>query len=300
MKTMKAILSVLFVLMLFFAGCSSPPANEQTTATTNAEGDQGTATTQSGAATTNTQTTATTAAAGNGNTNELLNLFKGAVTDYMVVYNIKTTGGPGDSTNADMTQYIKGENKMRMDSSYVMNGQATETRMYLVDKVFTSCSKMAGDWSCMKLSTPNQKDPAETKKEMEDNIKTSSVTRLADRVVIGINTKCYHAVMSITNADPEVRQRIIDAGMENWEATYCISNDGVALYSEAKSGDMTIVSEAKSYKKGTADSDYVPPAEAKDLSSLTGGDGSQGGLSQEDIQKMIEQAKADAAANAGG
>jgi hypothetical protein len=298
---MKTILSVLLVLMLFFAGCASPPANGQTTATTNAEGELGTATTQAGAATTNAQSTATTVASSdNGLTNDLLNLFKGAVTDYMVVYNLKTTGGPGASTDGDMTYYIKGDNKIRMDSSFEMEGKTTESRIYMVDKVFTSCNKMTGTWSCMKISSANQKDPAETKKEMEDNIKTSSITMLADRVIIGINTRCYHAVMSITNADPEVRQRIIDAGMENWESTYCISGDGVALYSESKNGDMVIIQEAKSYRKGTADSDYIPPAAAKDLSSLTGGDGSQGGLSQEDIQKMIERAKADAAANAGG
>jgi hypothetical protein len=289
---MKTILSILFVLMLFFAGCSSPPANEQTTATTNAEGDQGTATTQSGAATTNAQTTATTASAsGNSLTNDVLNLFRGAVTDYMVVYNIKTTGGTTDSTDSDMTYYIKGTEKMRMDSSFEFEGKPSESRMYMVNEVFTSCTKMTGAWSCMKISSSNQKDPEESKKEMEDNIKTSSITRLADRVIIGINTKCYHMVMSITNADPEIRQRIIDSGMENWESTYCISGDGVALYSESKTKDMVFIQEAKSYKKGTSDSDYVPPAEAKDLSSLMGGAGGQpsGGMTEEELKALMEQ-----------
>jgi len=288
----------LLVLMLFFAGCSSPPANGQTTATTNADNGQNTAeTTQARAVTTNAQTTATTAAvSSSGSNNELLNLFNGAVTDYMIVYNVKTSGGTTPSTNGDMTQYIKGDSKMRMDSSFVMNGTTTESRIYMVDKVVTSCTNAIGTWSCMKLPNSNQTDPAQAKKDLEDNIKTSSVTRIADRVIIGINTKCYHVVMSITNADPAVKQRIIDSGMENWDATYCISGDGVALYSEATTKDMTITMEAKSYQKGTADSDYVPPVTPTDLSRLMGGEGSNDTPTQEDYQQMEAQAKADAAA----
>ena len=54
-----------------------------------------------------------------------------------------------------------------------------------------------------------------------------------------------------------------DAGVSSWDSTYCLSPEGVILYSDTRNGDTRMIQEATSYKNSVDDSDLVPPAEPK-------------------------------------
>ena len=277
----KTILLGLIVLTVLFAGCSSQAPTEGTTATTEAGGETA-ETTQAGAATTTAQTTATTAAAGINLGEELTNLLMNANRDYMVTYKVTTSGTNLPETSNVMTYYYKGEDKTRVDSSYSMQGETVQSRFYMVGDTYASCSDMEGTWSCINIPKPNESDPTAS---AENNVEMSQVTRIADKVILGITTRCYHMVMNIESADAQTAQQITDAGLENWEGNYCVTDDGILLYSESMTPSVITAMEATNFKKGTSDSDFVLPAKATDMPTMGAGTG----MTEEEINALMEK-----------
>ncbi len=259
---MKTTLIVSIALMLFFAGCASTQTN-QTTATT-ATGGQKTGTTQSGgqtAETASTEATASTIQATVDNAavnykDRLTNLFA-LVKDYAVTYSVTTQRGNNPPASNQITYYIKGDNT-RLDTTTTRGAKTYETRYYTVDNQSASCTDSSGSWTCSKIRTP--KILADMKDTILDNIQTSTITPLADKVVLGTSAKCYRLVMNLTKKDNAVAKRIIAAGMQKWEGTYCGTDQAAMLYYESTNNNMTITLEATNYKAGTGSSDFTLPA----------------------------------------
>jgi hypothetical protein len=163
---------------------------------------------------------------------------------YMVEYDM-TSSGTGGSTSGVMTQYVKGT-KFRTDTV----AQGVESRTLLLADGMFSCSNQ-GEWTCMKITVPETKDPA---KEAEDNAESSQVTALPSRTIAGVSTKCFRVIVSDGQVD------------------YCLSPEGVPLYMKS-SGEKDGVSysselTAKRYSTSVSDSAFELPAEAQDLSEL--------------------------------
>ena len=186
---------------------------------------------------------------------------KGAL-QYKVAYDI-VTASDGTQTSMQTTQYVKGTNKLRMDSVY----SGVESSTFIVDKVIISCSQSEGAWSCFKLSSQEDATVAATE-DIESNINDYVVVADGTMQVAGTTATCY----KVTGKDIAYYR-------------YCASSDGVPLYvkmegtssGKAYSTEMT----ATSYSKVVSDSDFTPPATPTELPAIgggiTGGAGASGG-----------------------
>ena len=267
----KIFFAVFLVILLTMAGCNSPPeqnaVTDSTIDTQAGQNDNGQtvttvpeekiATTQASAA----QPDETKPAAGTDLKAQLMGLFAGGAKDYMVAYDTTISGDGQPAYTAKMTYYLKGVDKLRMDTLANMPG-AGDSRFYKISGSFITCNKQGADWTCIKIPQQDpSKDPTNQSAEIQKNIETSDITQLPDRVIAGVTAKCYRMIVSV-NTD-EAKQ----SGMSSWDNTYCVSTDGVLLFSDSQSNNTHIVQEATSYVKGVADSEFVPPATPKDLSS---------------------------------
>ena len=267
----KIFFAVFLVILLTMAGCNSPPeqkaVTDSTVATQAGQNDndqtvttvpeEKTVTTQAEG----TQPVETKPAAGTDLKAQLMSLFTGGAKDYMVAYDTTISGDGQPDYTAKMTYYLKGEDKFRMDTFANMPG-AGDSRFYKVSGSFIMCNKQGADWSCIKMPQQDpSKDPKKQTEEIQKNIETSEITQLPDRVIAGTNAKCYKMIVSVNTAEAKA------SGMSSFESIYCVSADGVLLFSDSKNNNMHIVQEATSYVKGVADSEFVPPATPKDLAS---------------------------------
>ncbi len=262
----NVLFAVFLVTLLINAGCNSPPQQAALqTSTTQAAGQENagqTVTTVAGAKTVT--TVANTQATGNSGTGTDLNaqvksLFQNGAKEYMVAYDTTMTGGAQNSYNGQMAYYVKAD-KLRMDTLAQTQGLG-ESRVYLSSNVYIVCNKQGAAWSCIKMPQQDtSQDPKKQADVIQKSIDTSVVSQLTDRVIVGVTAKCYKVTISATaNGVP--------GGMPSGDYTYCISPDGVLLYSESNSGGMHVVQEATNYKTSVSDSDFVPPAEPIDLTA---------------------------------
>ncbi len=271
----NVLFAVFLAALLITAGCNSPPeqSTQQTTSTQGADqGNAGqTVTTAAGgnAVTTEaitvstsastTQTTANPSAATDLNA-QLKSLLQNGANEYMVAYDTTMSGSAQNNYNGEMDYYVKGDN-VRVDTLIQVQGMG-ESRFYLLSNNYVICSKQGSDWTCMKMPPQNNSnDPKKQSEEIQKSIDKSVVVQLSDRLIAGVTAKCYKITVSATASD--VSQGIMPSG----EYTYCISPDGVFLYSEGTTEGVHIVQQAKSYTTSVPDSDFVPPAEPTDLTA---------------------------------
>jgi hypothetical protein len=174
---------------------------------------------------------------------------------WKIAYDLKSSA-QGEQTTMQMTQYMKGEQKFRTD----MTVQGMESRMYMVNEVYTMCTKSDGNWACFK-SEPSKDTTASTEKwedSYEEDTTKYNIVEDGTKNVAGVSTKCFK-ITEISNTKATVR--------------YCFANDGAPLYMFFTDGENTSEMIATSYTKSVSDSDFNPPAEAQDMSAMYGGAG---------------------------
>lgn len=164
--------------------------------------------------------------------------------EYTVTYGM-TGSSQGSTVNYQMTQYFGGTDRFRMDSA---NG-GTETRTYLMDKKFYTCTKQGGNWICMSMSSQTD-SPNKQFDDIANNPDKYTVTSDGTKNVAGTTAKCYKIVTPQGN----VRQ--------------CFSNEGVPLYMETSFQGGSMKMEATSYKASVSASDFTLPAEPTDLNAM--------------------------------
>jgi hypothetical protein len=265
---MKKIIAVLLVILLTIAGCTSPPKQDAVKDTTpgqettqNEDGQTVTTVLEKETATTQAKPSDDKPNVATDLKTQLKSLFSSAALEYTVAYDTTMSGAGQPEYKAQMTYYLKGQNKMRVDTLANMAG-AGESRFYMIDGSFIMCNKQGEAWNCIKI--PQQESSQDPKKQAEDiqnNIDMSEITQLPDRIIAGVTAKCYKMVVTVTT------QEARNSGMSTWDNTYCLSPEGVLLYSDSNNQNMHVIQEATSYKTSVADSDLVPPVEPKDLVS---------------------------------
>ncbi|MEM2137849.1 MAG: hypothetical protein QW568_02070 [Candidatus Anstonellaceae archaeon] len=174
----------------------------------------------------------------------LLGLF-GLNSGWKATYELSGTGMQGVS---EMTQYVKGIGKIRIDAT----ASNIELRTYFLGSDMYSCTKQ-GSWGCLKFSVPKteQTDSSQLsydlKNKLKENAAKYSVSADGTMQVAGVTATCFR----VTSDEANVR--------------YCVSPEGVPLYmlttakSEGKNAEFLM--KAKSYSTSVSDSDFALPAE---------------------------------------
>ncbi len=179
---------------------------------------------------------------------ELKNIFsKKDSLEYKVSHTTKLTG----TGEQKMTQYIKGEN-MRVD----MIIEDIETRTYILgtSSMYT-CSKPEGEWSCIGFDTPQESSTSDQAlTDFTEETDLYEIKYLSTRNIAGTSAKCF----SMKNT------------AENVAIEYCISPEGVPLYTKTTMNEITMEMTATSYSTSVSDSDFTLPAEPVDMSNLMG------------------------------
>jgi uncharacterized protein YcfL len=222
---------LLFLVVLLLTACSS---NNGTTATT-LSGQSATTLADSVTATT---LATTTPLQGADASTELINSMKmKANIQWKAVYDISAAG-----KSYEMTQYIKGLKRFRTDMSL----QGMESRTYMVDDVYSSCTKVMDKWNCFKIDVPKQD---ESDKAIQSNPTDYTIVADGTMNVAGTTAKCF----KVTGLKIEGTFR------------YCYSNEGVLLYTKMQTAQATTEMTAKSYTTSVSDSEFVLPAEATQM-----------------------------------
>lgn len=257
--TGNVLFAIFLVTLLLAAGCNSPPKeNAQQTTSTQAAGQE-----NAGQTVTTAASTAQTAGNSGDSTDlnsQLKSLLQNGAKDYMAAYETTMTGSGQNDYKGEMDYYVKAD-KVRVDTLIRVQGME-ESRFYLLSNDYIVCTQQGSDWACIKMpQQDSSKDPNQQSEDIQNSIDKSVVVKLPDRVIAGVTTKCYKITVTATAND--VSLGIMPSG----EYVYCISPDGVLLYSEGTTGGVHIVQEATRYTTHVSDSDFVPPAEPKDLTA---------------------------------
>jgi outer membrane lipoprotein-sorting protein len=266
----KMFFAVFLVILLTVAGCTNAPKQEDvkessSTQETLSEDIGGTVTTLSEEETVTTQeikTADTKPAGGTDLKFQLKGLFSNAAKEYMVAYETTLSGGGQPEYKAQMAYYIKGDSKMRVDTLSADMPGAGESRFYMLDGSFIMCNKQGGEWNCIKMpqQADSSKDPKKQSEDIQNDIDLSEISSQPDRVIAGVTAKCFKMIVTISSEEAK------NAGISSLENIYCLSPEGVLLYSDTTTENMHVIQEATSYSNTVADSDLVPPAEPKSLS----------------------------------
>jgi hypothetical protein len=178
---------------------------------------------------------------------ELQAAFGNQSQDYSASY-ILTFSSPAQEYSQEMKYFIMGKDRVRIDSSMLTLGGMQESRVYLLGNRSSRCYLNESVWSCSssELEEGFANSYEVSRQKMESAISAANVIRLADRIVTGVNARCYN--LSGTTS-----------GMA-WNYLYCISEGGVPLYVVAESGGVSILQEAILYSNNVSSSDYVLPS----------------------------------------
>lgn len=175
---------------------------------------------------------------------------------YMVAYDVVASAG-GEQMESQMTEYIKGTDRIRIDSTY----SGIESRTYLMDDAYYSCTSQTGAWTCMKIANQEQ-GTTQAMDDMQSNMGDYQVVADGTMQVAGVAATCY---------------KVTGPNLEHYRS--CHSSEGVPLYIKMQSTSMgqsyTTEMTATSYSASVSDSEFVLPAEATELP--TGGAGAAGG-----------------------
>ena len=151
----------------------------------------------------------------------------------------------------NMKQWVAGPTKIRMDIT-MPEGEA---RTYILGDTIYSCNTLEGDWQCIKMSglEETKQLASDYFKDVEDNPDDYDISYAGTKQVAGVKTFCFETSVTDQGHTADVLQ--------------CFSAEGVPLYMKFEVEGMTGEMVAKSYSKNVKDSDFVVPAEAKDMTA---------------------------------
>ena len=195
---------------------------------------------------------------------ELKSLFAGRVPEYSVSYNSVVSGG-GQEHKTRMAYYMNGADRIRIDT--IAEGAAAESRFYTLAGKYVMCIRQGPEWTCMNVAGKEQSgttDPQDDLKKFEEQIDASAVAALPGRVIAGVSTKCYQTTLTVNDSQAK------GSGLSSGQYVYCLTSEGVPLYIEASTQTLKMTQEADSYSTKVADSDLIPPAQAKDMREALG------------------------------
>lgn len=160
--------------------------------------------------------------------------------EFSATYNVVTTA-QGTTTNAVMTQYFKGLDRIRMD----MTTQGTEARTYILGDTIHVCTQLNGNWMCFENEQSNV-SAAGISDEVRENPEQFSPMMLPARTIAGTTASCYRLSMPESTTD------------------YCFTADGVLLYSKTEDMAGQYMSEvtATSFSTSVADAVFEVPQSA--------------------------------------
>lgn len=177
-----------------------------------------------------------------GASSEFMSLLSGkANLEWKIDYDV-VSKAQGQTIQTKMTQYFKGEKKIRTDAVT----QGIGSRSYLVDDVLTICTNQQGSWNCFKPDIKKD-NVADTEKDIKQNTGKYNIVADGTKTVAGTTAKCYKVVG--------------DANGVNMR--YCFASDGIPLYMLAESSEFMTEMTATSYSKSVSDSDFEMPAGAQ-------------------------------------
>jgi hypothetical protein len=236
---MMKLIALGIVLALFIVACSSeqPPLNQETTLDTPIVKETQTV---------NQDAPKETVADGVAEKFKSLLNQKRSVS-WKINYDMNTKA-QGYATSGKMTQYFKGDD-FRTD----FTTQGVESRSYFKDDVFTTCTKMGGSWNCFKSEPQKEMTPENIEEALVRDDSDYVITADGTKIIAGVTTDCYKVI----SAKDEVTAR------------YCLASDGAPLHITTQAPEVTAELTATSYSKTVTDADFVPPAAAKDVGSMT-------------------------------
>jgi len=254
----NAFMVICIAAVLLSAGCNSPPqGTKETTGTSQLNVEEKNNGEETAQKTVTTQKSDSGSQQSGGLLDDIKGLFTSRPGQYMVEYKTSITMRNQKDSAGTMAFYYRGADQIRTDM-YMDN---MESRYYMNKDDVIMCNKQGGEWSCMKIEKGQQQeqDPNKDMDNFMSNVETNPVTRLLDRVIIGINCKCFNVKTKIK------MERAEEMGVSEVDSTYCISPAGVPLYTESRSEGMSSVQEATRYSNSVSDADFIPPAEPKNM-----------------------------------
>ncbi len=172
--------------------------------------------------------------------------------EYRVVYDYEISG-----MEMVMTQYIKGS-RVRTDSSYA----GVNSRNYIFEDRFVSCSEIQGAWNCFEVSMDEVDDlqagSDPISEEFESGDFSGNIEPLPDRVIAGVNAKCFSVTSHLT---------IVGEDTEH-VYTYCYSAQGIPLLMEDNTGSWRLI--ATEFSTSVPDSVFELPAEPGSFDDMIG------------------------------
>jgi outer membrane lipoprotein-sorting protein len=174
-------------------------------------------------------------------------------TTYKATYDI-FVNYDGTQQRSTMTQYFKGADKVRMDIS----AEGQEMRTYMVSDEYTTCFKQ-DEWQCMSL-TGNDEESEVAEKVIDTEIFNETeedvdVSILPPRTIAGKVASCFRITYTDGTSD------------------YCLSKEGIPLYSKTTDAQGSSEMIATSVSTSVPDSDFVLPAEPRDMPAFNPGGG---------------------------
>lgn len=203
--------------------------------------------------------------------------------NHRIEYKVTMTGTSNELpvSGSKYIYYFK-QNKMRTDITASTSQGSVETRMYfsLDDKSkVTNCTQFNGQWNCTFITIDKLTEQGGTVPG-SDAINESDYTITPDgtKTAAGLTGNCFKLV----SKDPE---------LSNYEARYCITSNGIPIYSISTAGNGTVELEATSVTNNVTDADFTPPATPREM-VVPGADGS--GLNADMCNQLPEGESRDA------
>ena len=250
-KLLTAVLLLTAITAILLAGCASnapAPAQQQAAA----GGDQAVNPAPSGPG-------AAPAPSGKASDQFTTLLSKRSSLQWKVDYDVKTVS-QGQSIDLKMTQYLKGIDHIRTDTTT----QGMESRSFFVSGVMTTCSKSSASWTCYKVDTGTKDQVGDLQKDLDQNAAKYTITAEPARTIAGVAASCFK----------------LEGLPENVVAHYCFSTQGVVLYIKmdgaVEGQSFSTEMAATSFTTSVSDSDFTPPAAAQDLGAGAGGSAGAG------------------------
>ena len=241
---MRLAIILLIAAMVALSACSGP-AGEQPAA-----GNEPAAGTQAQAPAMQDNSAPSSSAPGGSNSvdNALMKMFDAqSKLEFTANYKM-TVSGEGGAMSTLSTEYFKGKN-MRTDTTF----EGIESRTYIVDDVYTTCTKLSDTWKCNKVSPEDLKEvqaednSKDSEMQFEDDPTQFEVSADGTKVVAGETTTCYK--MKAENVTDYTR--------------WCFTKDGISLYVETAYEGGSSVMEAQSFSRSVPSSAFDLPAGAE-------------------------------------
>lgn len=170
--------------------------------------------------------------------------------EYMVKYKIESSANGVKNSNT-VSWYIKGNDKMKWNVESA-EGSAT---YYKIGNEAYMCSKTDGKETCLKMDIPEQTNsPEKDLNSIADETKYSTIFS-GTKTIAGAVAFCYEVTLK-TGANAGVKSES------------CISKEGIPLYTKVETAQVTSTMEATEFSTSVADSEFVVPAGAQDLTAL--------------------------------